>query len=525
MASRSPGAAAVVSDGESLAYGELVASVEALAERMRGLGIGPGDRVALCLPNGAAWVRSYLALCETGAAAVLINARYPVPEVARILTAAGAAGLVGDSRGRIGDAASLDALYVHGAALEVVMDWATVVDGVPATAGVATGRHNGERAPLTSRSSLPAGVPLPQARGDEDGGVATVFASSGSTGAPKLIGHSQAAIADHSRAVAAAFGYDREGAVVLGQLPLCGVWGFNTVMAAFAGGATAVLMPEFDASQAVTLIERHHVTYANGPDAFVRRLFRELETRGLAESSMRTIGFSTFTNDSRELVDWGDRLGISLTQVYGSSEQLALMLRRREGGDPADRSEPGGPTTNPDTRLRVRDPESGQLLAVGETGELETYGPNVMLGYLNGDGLDRSTFTEDGWVRTGDLGYLEDPTTFRFVTKDKDVLRLSGFLVDPAEIEGALERQPEVIEAKVVGVATSDGPRCVAFIRQPDGSELDEEGLLSRLSGDLATYKVPFRVIAIEEFPRIDGANGIRIQRLALRQQAEEAIR
>ena len=506
-----PTRTALIDEHGSCTYAELYESGTRLAGSMARAGLGHGSRVGLWLPNSVFWLQTHLALAHLGAIAIGINARYPAEETARIMRAAGIHTLVIDpgSNG-IADAESLAALTrLDGVELETVI----CRDGTVAVpAGVAS---------LDGAELVRAGLPV--AGGARPETPCSVFTSSGSTGVPKLILHSQGAISSHSRAIADDFAYTEESTVVLGQLPLCGVWGFNTAYAALAAGATTVLMERFDATRAVELTERHRVTHANGPDLFLRKLFAAAEPDPKRIASLRAIGFSTFSNDSRELVDLADGFGVSLFQVYGSSEQQALMVHRPLGADAEERADPGGRPSNPGTRMRIRDTDTGELVGPDVAGLLESTGPNVMLGYLTRDGIDTSALTDDGWVRTGDIGMLTS-TGMRYLSRATDVLRLSGFLVDPQEIEVRMEEFDGVVEAKVVGVDTPRGTRCVAFVRPADGTRFDEPRLIDACRSALASFKVPLRVFPVDDFPRVDGANGPRIQRKALRAMAQERL-
>ena len=502
---------AVIDEQGHLSYRVLADSAGRLAGALADAGVQRGDRVGLWLPNSAFWLQAHLALSRIGAIAVGINARYPAYETADVLRAASVNTLVIDPAGKgLADSQSLaELLAAPGVKLaRVVCRTGTlpVPQGVVCLDGARLLEWSGDIPSSTSADS-----------------PSTVFTSSGSTGTPKLILHSQAGIATHSRAVAIDHAYTAEGSTVLGQLPLCGVWGFNTAYAALAGGATLVLMERFEAAAAVDLIRRHGVTYANGPDLFVRQLFTAVDGAKHRLASMRAIGFSTFSNDSRELVDLGDALGITLFQVYGSSEQQALMVRRPAGGSPEERADAGGRPSTPGTCMRIRHADTGELVQDGEPGLLETTGPNVMLGYLAEDGIDTSAFTDDGWLRTGDVAQLTD-AGMRYLSRAKDVLRLSGFLVDPQEIELRLEELTDVLEAKVVAVSTPQGSRCVAFVRVADPDRFSENVVLETCRRSLASFKVPSRVFPVDDFPRIDGANGPRIQRLALRDMAVERL-
>src|SRR4051794_2947392 len=174
---------------------------------------------------------------------------------------------------------------------------------------------------------------LPTGPGDPDAPW-MVFTSSGTTGAPKLVVHTQRGMDAHAAAVAESFGY-RDG-VVLCALPLCGVFGFCTLMGALAAGARYVLLESFDAERASQLIAEHGVTHTTGTDEMVRRLF-ERPTHTLREA-----GFAAFTLEPRPLVDAADERGITLYQCYGTSEIQALVAHAPADASPAERARAGG---------------------------------------------------------------------------------------------------------------------------------------------------------------------------------------
>lgn len=504
-----PNHPAVVDETRSLDYESLVAEARRLTAHFCAQGITSGTRIGLWCPNSSFWLAANLAIAQLGAVSVAINARYPVSETARVARAADLSALIVDldSIG-VASSSTVEELLTQA---DVNIDTVFVREGkIDLSTNIQVVDCAGR--PSDSSDSFQSMPPDPNA-----GFV--VFTSSGSTGKPKLILHSQRGVTEHSRAIARSFAYTAPHTVVLGQLPLCGVWGFNTAYAALAAGATLVTMERYSADEAVRLVEKYRITHANGPDQFVRTLFAAADITKCDISSMKGIGFSTFSNDARELVDLGDDRGISLFQVYGSSEQQALMLHQPVQGTPSQRADAGGRPSNPLTQVRIRDVSSGELVSSDEPGMIESTGPNSMLGYFIDGDIDRSCFSSDGWIITGDIGQIAEHG-IRYLTRDKDALRLSGFLVDPKEIELTIEQHVDVAEAKVVGVDIRGRHHCVAFTRLNTGKNFDAETIRRHCQQELATFKVPAKIHQIDAFPQIDGANGPRIQRLALRDLA-----
>jgi fatty-acyl-CoA synthase len=503
IAAADPTATALLHRDETIAYGELRDRASRVAAGLRQLGIGRGDRVAIWLPNDPAWLELQFALARLGALAVAVNTRFGPREVEDVLERSGARALA------LGPAARevLDAVDPHAArAVETL-----IAVGDVAAPGHRVVKHDELRVspPLAEDAAEPS---LP----------CSVFTSSGTTGRPKLVLHGQAAIAGHSANVAEAFGYRAPETVVLGMLPLCGVFGFNTALGALAAHAPLVLQPTFEAREAIELVARHRVTHTNGSDEMLRRILAATDDHG-ALGSLREAGFAAFDGDARALVDAGDAIGLSLFMAYGSSEAQALMARSAPGDPPERRAIAGGLPVSEAIEVRVRD-EDGALQPPGREGELEVRGPNVTIGYLGDDEARRTAFTDDGFLRTGDIGRLRDDGGFEFVARAGDALRLGGFLVSPREIAELLEGIEAVLAAQVVAVEHEGRTRAVAFVVLQPGEELDELAAIDLCRARLARYKVPRRVLAVDAFPTTPSPNGEKVRRGELRRMAAQAL-
>ena len=459
-------APALVAGGENVTFGELGDRAARVAGGLADLGIGAGDRVALWLPNCTEWLVLHLALARLGALSVAVNTRFRAHEVQDILTRSEAKAL---------------ALWPGLKDFEAILE---EVDAPPL---------------LLRKDELPEGDAAPDAS-DPDAPL-IVFTSSGTTGTPKLVVHTQRTIATHARAVARGFGYDRDGCVVLGMLPLCGVFGYDSAIGALAGGAPVVLQPIFDAEEALELATRHAVTHANGSDAMCLRLLAAGTPPALEE-----LGFAAFEGDPMRVVEAGDAAGITAYMCYGSTEVQALLAHAT--GSAEQRAVAGGTPVSPETEVRV-----------GEDGELEIRGPSVMVGYLGDAEAEREAFTGDGFLRTGDLGRLTDEG-FAYDSRRGDALRLGGYLVNPREIEGFLEAQDGVRQAGVVAAEVDGAQRAVAFV----AGDVDEDAVIDRCRASLAGFKVPRRVIALDELPMTDSANGRKVRRAELRRLAAQAL-
>jgi len=147
-----------------------------------------------------------------------------------------------------------------------------------------------------------------------------------------------------------------------------------------------------------------------------------------------------------------------------------------------------------------------------------------MVGYYGNEKATAETITPDGYVRTGDLAQLESDGSFTFLSRMGDVLRLSGFLVNPLEIEMHIQKLAAIEGCQTIAVPRTDGVRAVAFVMLKPGAALDEAAVIAHCRQGLANYKVPLRVFPIEEFPKTPSPNGLKIQRNKLREIAEARL-
>jgi len=193
-----------------------------------------------------------------------------------------------------------------------------------------------------------------------------------------------------------------------------------------------------------------------------------------------------------------------------------IVARRKQGG---------GVPTSPLAHVRVRDPETGALLGPGQPGALECAGPSLMMGYYGNPDATAQAMTADGYVRTGDLAQLDGRGGFTFLSRMGDVLRLSGFLVNPLEIETHIQKMPGIAACQTIALPRPDGVRPVAFVILHPGATLDEAAVIAHCRQGLAGYKVPIRTFAIDEFPRTPSPNGLKIQRNRLREMADDLMR
>jgi len=280
-------------------------------------------------------------------------------------------------------------------------------------------------------------------------------------------------------------------------------------------GSTVVCEPVTDTQSTLEQIRRHQVshTYANNES-----ILKVLEAADSPKdfTSCKLFGFANFSPAITNLLEQAERNGLPLTGLYGSSELQALVAAQptqASEGDISVRYMAGGRLIHPEARVRVSDPETGAILAHGASGEIEIKSPSRMHGYLDNPEATARAITKDGYFKTGDLGYTVSDRQFVFQARMGDSMRLSGFLVNPIEIEQAIETLPGIKACQVVGATLGTKILPVAFVILQDGATADPIGWTAECKRRMAAFKVPVRFEILTAFPSIESANAVKIQK------------
>lgn len=509
-----PASVAFINADERINVLDFAARVDRTVGWLRAQGMGAGDVVAVWMVNRLEWVALLFAAARIGAVVMSVNTRYRSEELTHILQASGARLLV-----------------THGQYRK--LDFIETVAGLnkstlPALQAIALLGESRALEQLQCQwpllhfapdSAAPDG--MPDASSGEQ--LAILFTTSGTTKAPKLVMHPQRTLADHARRCAAAYGLDAPGAALLAMLPLCGVFGLNSVLAAFAGGAPVVLQEVFEGSEAARLLRQHEVTHTFGSDEMFRRLVASTD-EARPFPAARMFGFGAFTSSFNDFaVECWQRV-IPLHGLYGSSEVLALFSAQPTALPLQERLEGGGrPVAGELAGVRIRDGASGELLPPGASGEIEIRSPSNFIGYYRDEAATREAVRE-GWFRTGDLGRLRSDGTFVFESRMGDAMRLGGHLVSPAEIEESMKKLPGIADAHVVSLEILGRPRVFAFAVPQAGSAPSAQALIDSLRHSMASFKVPERIWFVDSFPQTQGANGAKTSRVKLRQMAQQRL-
>jgi acyl-CoA synthetase (AMP-forming)/AMP-acid ligase II len=482
----------IVYEDERVTYGGWFKAVTQLASHLMSLGIRKGDRVALAMRNYPEWPVAFFAGIATGAIIVPLNAWWSGPELRRGLAHSG-------SRILVCDAERLDRL-------------APELGSLPQLERIYVSRSEPDCGPKAFRLEEVIGAPgsydrlpecpLPEVLVEPDD-EATILYTSGTTGAPKgaLATHRSNLAYILSAAYAVEQAARRRGdslpsslpPVLLSAVPLFHVTGLDVcLLPVIDAGGTLVMMRKWDASLALSLIEREKVTVSGGVPTIAWELLQHPDREKYDLSSLRTL-FYGGAPSAPELAERIRReLKVSPTTGWGMTETCAVGTRHADE-DYLSRPSSCGPA-NPGTKLQVVDPSSGDPLPVGMIGELWTKGPQIIKGYWDDPQATAETI-QNGWLRTGDLARLDDDGFCYIVGRTKDLVIRGGENIYPIEIENVLLQHPAVNDVAVIGVAHKTlGEEPAAAVHLTPDTSVTEAELKAWVARHLAAFKVPVQI-------------------------------
>jgi fatty-acyl-CoA synthase len=502
--------------GKPIRWATLVRRTGGLAAGLAALGVREADRVALWLPNRTAWLASFFACAQLGAIAVSVNTRFRSAEVGDLLQRSGARVLVCWPGFKAIDFAGIlaqcgpDALKE----LETVVVYSEEEGPVP-------DRVAGKRA--VSYASLLEHEPLTSSPASGES-PCIIFTTSGTTKAPKMVLHKQANVLGHGLNVARQYGLG-PGKRFLLLPPFCGVYGFCSAMAALTSRSLLVMEAAWTPAQYAGLIEAQQITHFSASNEAVAQLLDARPGSAKVFPSLELVVQANLNPAHADIATRADARGVKAVGLYGSSEMQALFSLSNADAPAELRGRHGGVPASAMARVRTRDTDTQQLCAIGQAGELEFLAPeSCFVEYYRNPEATAQAFTSDGWFRSGDLGQMEADGSFTYLARMGDTLRLGGFLVSPAEIEAVVQEDPAVESCQVVGARTQDAVKPVAFVLARSGQVVNEAAVIRHVAARLAKYKVPVRVVTLQEFPITPSANGSKVQKTKLRDTAETLL-
>lgn len=509
---------ALVFNSSTWTFAEFAKRVDEVAKGLIALGVEPTDRVAIWVSNRPEWLFAFFAATRIGAIAVPMNTRLRIDDAAHVLRASGASALIIRETVGVIDFVELAQSALHqarGSGAETARGAADafscilVVDGDQRDGGFESWDglvSQGREVPDEVLESRAAAV-------DPDSPAFILF-TSGSTGLPKGVVHSHCLIRNVIDE-ANRLGIGPEDTVLM-YLPLFHTLGlYEGPMTMVLAGARMVLQERFLADTALGLIERHRCTLIHGFDTHFGDILSSPELARRDTSSLRTgilaAGMASTEPVAREAQD---RL-MSAVSGWGMTEVgCGALLGKLSDSIDARCLSSGSPL--PGYEFRIVDPISGKPVAQGESGELCVRSYQMFLGYYGDREATEAAFDRDGWFRTGDQAIESSNGSIRFLGRYKDILKVGGENVDPAEIEALLRRDPRVLDAQVVGrVDARMGEVPVACIIMNAGEvPLALDDVQAMCGGRVASFKVPRDVVLMDEFPTTSSG---KVQKFVLR--------
>ena len=469
--------------GRSLTYREVDAAAHAQARRLAEAGVAPGDRVGLRLPTSVDFVVAFFGALRVGAVVVPLSPQAPGPELEKLLDHSGAK-------------------------VVVQREDEDLPDGVSG---------------LTPGGDPDGGGDFPEAgRSGED--IAVISYTSGTTGPPRGVMLSHRALLANLEQISGVEGVLEHDDRVLITIPLFHVYGLGPgLLQATAVGATTVLSERFEAQRTLDDCAEHRVTSITG----VPTMYGEFAAFGADElrhglATVRRMTSGAAPLHPKVLTAIREATGLDVYEGYGLTECAPVVTSTLVTGYPKPGSV-GRPL--PGIELRLVDSDGTDQAvpldpddvddvfeAEGETGLVSIRGANLFSGYWP-DGEHGPD--DEGWFRTGDVGYLDTDGDLHLVDRANDLIIVNGFNVFPREVEAVIDELPEVAEAAVVGVVDERSGEAVKAVVVPSaGASLSEQQVVDHCAAHLAGYKVPHLVEFAESLPH--SATG-KLRRMRLR--------
>ena len=541
-------------DRESLVFGpvrqsfaEIARRVDEAAKGLIALGVGPGDKVCLWLNNSPEWVHLLFAVARIGAILVPANTRFRTADIEYLV--------------RQGDCSTLITHDVSGPIDYLAMVRELVPESLAATAA---GPLRSERFPLLERivavtgrehrgvTALPALIEAGRAVNDEAlaaraGAVSVddtllIMFTSGTTGFPKGVMRSHHLLrnqCDRMERLATT-----KSDVVLNYLPLFHIFGYvDGPLLSVMAGSRQVLTATFDPDECIGLVESERATQMQGFDSHLKALMDARERRPRDTSSLRVGFFPSGMASSVPIVRRAREVFPTMQTLtaYGSTEGGANISTSFLDSSEEQRCETSGHPCD-GFEIRIADPETGEELPARTPGEILVRSYNLMQGYYRKPEETAAAIDSEGWLRSGDLGYLREDGYLRFLGRCKDMLKVGGENVDPVEVEQLLLAHPGVREAAVVAypderltevgvafVVASDEGAAAPVAGGGDGAagerDVPREALAREIlefgRGRVASFKLPRHVLFVPELPMTSSG---KVRKAELRERARAEL-
>ncbi|MCC6602319.1 MAG: 4-coumarate--CoA ligase family protein [Anaerolineae bacterium] len=481
--------------GRTITYAQLGGAIRLVASSLAKRGFGQGDVLAIYSPNIPEYAVAFHAVSLLGATVTTVNPLYTAQELAHQLKDAGAKYLV---------TISLFLENAKTAAAQSNIEEIFTFDPVEGATPFAT--------LLQSDGSLPE-ISINPA---ED--VVVMPYSSGTTGYPKGVMLTHRNIVANLVQMDGITGIDitNENDIIMGILPFYHIYGMVVIMnMSLSRGATIVTMPRFDMVQFLELVQKHKVTRVNLVPPILVGLAKHPIVDQYDLSSLVEL-FSGAAPLGQALADEvKNRLHCRVVQGYGLTETSPVTHVYNQTMTDAEKLASIGPAV-PNTEVMLVDPTSGEPVGRNERGELWIRGPQVMKGYLNNPDATDATIDEEGWLHTGDIGYIDDEGFFYIVDRLKELIKYKGFQVAPAELEALLLSHPAIADVAVIPSPDEEAgevPKAFVVLKKEATAEAIMEWVAERVSPQKKVRRIEF----VSEVPK--SLSGKILRRILVEQE------
>ena len=509
-------------NGQRWTYAQLNHETNRVAKGLIALGVQPREHVALWMTNRPEWLFLMFAIARVGGCIVPLNTRYRTDDVAYTVTQSKSGTLI--SLDRSGPVDYQGMLMESMPSIERTADGLKVANYPDLKRLVVLGElrlpnATGWDALLAAGEAVSDEALAARAAAVDPDSLMMLAYTSGTTGNPKGVMHSHVPIrCTHERAQV--MGYTSQE-VHMNYLPLFHIYAFSEiVMMSVLCGSRHVMMDVFDAEKALDLAEAEGATVLHGFEAH----WLDLLTAQERKPRTLKVRIGTLPSGVESTIPIAERVQDTFCPTisgFGMSETWAYVSVNNPLHTREQRVHGSGYPMN-DYEFRVVNVETGEEQPVDEPGELWARGYAVMKGYWDKPEATRETIDADGWLHTGDMAKLRADGHLVFLGRYKDMLKVGGENVSPAEVEAYLRKMPEVMDAAVVAYPD---PRLaevpVAFVILKPGQQASADELLGRMKGKIASYKIPRHVIFTEAYPMTSSG---KIRKIELRAQAKTIL-
>ncbi len=507
-------------------FSELDADIDRVAKALIALGVKPGDKCMVWLNNQPEWIHLLFAIAKVGAVQVPVNTRFRADDLDYVLRQSDSEFLfTHDTSGPIDYLSMVRELVSTEETNRLGFVSSERFPALEHLVLVTTAHHDNA---LNWEQFLDAGQVVEDDELTERAAAVclddTLFImyTSGTTGFPKGVMRNHHLLRNQVDRLQVL--ETTADDVVINYLPLFHIFGYvDGPLSSIMTGNKQVLMNQFDAEQALTLVEQEGGTQVQGFEAHLNDLVIAQQKLAVDVSTLRCGVFAAGMQSAVEITRTAHEVLAPLRTIsaYGMTEIGANCALSNLGSTLEQAAETSGKPA-PGFEFRIVNPATGKDLPTGEPGELWVKTYNLMQGYYRKPEQTTAALTDDGWFRTGDMGLLREDGYFRFVGRYKDMLKIGGENVDPMEVERHLLQIEGVREAAVVGYPDKRlNEVAVAFVRRASDTSVQASEVIDSFTGRIASFKIPRHVIFVDELPMTSSG---KIRKVELRERALEVL-